>query len=49
MQILQLDHRNAIGTSGSGNQSKVWVDKNHLVKVNSKRNQALALGTRQLY
>lgn len=36
MQILQLDSRKVIGTSGSGNQSKVWVDKNHLVKVNSK-------------
>lgn len=36
MQILQLDSRKVIGTSGSGNQAKVWIDKNHLVKVNSK-------------
>lgn len=36
MQILQLDSRKVIGTSGSGNQAKVLVDKNHLVKVNSK-------------
>lgn len=36
MQILQLDNKDLFGTFGSGNQTKIWIDEQNLVKVNSK-------------
>jgi len=40
MQTLQLDSRSVFGTSGSGNQTKIWIGRRHLVKVNSKFREA---------
>lgn len=40
MKTLQLDSKDIFGTDGSGNQIKLWLDKKHLIKVNSKLREA---------
>lgn len=36
MKMLELDSKRLFGSDGSGNQKKIWIDNQHLVKVNSK-------------
>lgn len=40
MKILALDSRDVFGTDGSGNQVKMWLNKQYLIKVNSKYREA---------
>ena len=40
MQVFQLEG-NTPGSDGSGAQKKVWIDPQHLIKVDTKRREAL--------
>lgn len=39
MQVLQLD-TNIHSSDGTGNQQKIWVDAQHLIKFNTKKREA---------